>query len=219
MLSQVKDRLIGPGRAPEEVAMRKLHSFRPALAGALEDRVVLSHVGALPPVLVNPQVPPPAPPVAHALALNGTLSGIFVTTIRIGTNSFRDIATNFQGSGTITGLGAVAVTGSMTTLESPTSVPSTAESFTLTAAQGSITIEISSSPRALGANSTSVSSFSIVKATGAFQGDSGAGTADLQLNSEAINVTPPTVAKGTFTLTLHSNAPALNASAVARAAT
>jgi hypothetical protein len=211
MLSQLIDRLIGPGRTPEEVAMRKHRSFRPAVSGALEDRVVLSQVGVLPPVLVNPPVLPPAPPVPapHTLALNGTLSGTFVTTISTGSNSVRSITTTFQGSGTITGLGAVAVTGSMTTLESPTGVPSTVESFTLTAAQGSVTIQISTSPRALGATTTSISSFSIVKATGAFQGDSGAGTADLKLISEAINVTPPTVAKGTFTLTLQSIPPVL----------
>ena len=43
MFSQLTARPIGPGRFPEEVTMRKHHSFCPTALSPLEDRVVLSH--------------------------------------------------------------------------------------------------------------------------------------------------------------------------------
>ena len=58
-----------------------------------------------------------------------------------------------------------------------------AVSFTLTTAQGSVTLQLKKS---LGSPATAQTSFSIVKATGAVQGDTATGTADLQLISELI---------------------------------
>ena len=57
--------------------------------------------------------------------------------------------------------------------------------------------------------STAQSSFSIIKATGAFQGDVGTGTATLKTITQAVPVVPPTMAQGVFTLTLKSNTAAV----------
>ena len=185
--------------------MRKSRSFRPTTLSPLEGRMVLSQVGIAPPALVNPiqQIGPPVS--GHVLALNGTLSGTFVTTINPGANLATGTTTTFQGSGTITGLGQVNVTGSLVKLVGPSGQLSTVETFTLTTAQGSITIRITNSAPTPSTPATARSLFSIVKATGAFQGDSGTGTADLQTITEAVPVVPPTVARGVFTLTLNSN--------------
>jgi hypothetical protein len=185
--------------------MRKLRSFRPTVFSQLEDRVVLSQGMMGPPALMQ-TLPPVSPPVSnHVLLLNGTLSGTFVTTINSGTNSNAGTTTTFQGSGTITGLGQVSVTGTLVKLVSPTGQTSSTETFTLSTATGSITIQLTKSGPVPSTPSTAVSSFSIVKATGAFQGDIGAGTANLQTITDLVPVVPPTVAKGHFTLTLSSN--------------
>ena len=139
------------------------------------------------------------------LSLNGTLSGTFVTTLNSATNLAAGTTTTFQGSGTITGLGQVNVTGSLVKLVGPSGQLSTVETFTLTNAQGSVTIQLTNSASIPGTPATVRSSFSIVKATGAFQGDIGTGTSSLQTITEVMKVVPPTVARGVFTLRLTSN--------------
>jgi hypothetical protein len=185
--------------------MRRLRSYRPTALSSLEDRLALSQLGIAPSALVHHVHHFAASVPAHVLALNGTLLGTFVTTLNPVSSQAAGTTTTFQGSGKIIGLGQVNVTGVRETLVSTSGQRSTVESFTLTNAQGSITIQVTNSAPNPVTPITVESSFSIVKATGAFQGDTGAGTADLQLISEAIKVTPPTVARGIFTLTLHSN--------------
>jgi hypothetical protein len=184
--------------------MRTHRSFRPTAVCPLEDRVVLSHVGIAPTALVHPIHHSAAPMSAHVLALNGTLSGTFVTTLNSARNLAAGTTTTFQGSGTIAGLGRVNVTGSLVKLVSPSGQLSTVESFTLTNSQGSVTIQLTKSAPIPSTPATTQSSFSIIKATGAFQGDIGTGTAKLQTITELIPVPPPTVARGVFTLTLTS---------------
>jgi hypothetical protein len=183
--------------------MRKLRSFSPTALNPLEDRVVLSQLGVAPAALV--QALPPTSPPAHLLALNGTITGTFVTTKNAPTNLGTGTTTIFQGSGTITGLGDVSVTGSLVTLVSPKGQISIVDTFTLTAAQGSVTIQLTNPAATSGSPSTAQSSFSIVKATGAFQGAVDTGTASLQAITELVPVSPPTLARGVFTLTLKSN--------------
>jgi hypothetical protein len=138
------------------------------------------------------------------LALNGTISGTFVTTLNSANNPAAGTTTTFQGSGTVTGLGQVSVSGSLVKLVSPSGQLSTVETFTLTTAQGSVTIQLTSLATT-SSTSAAQSSFSIVKATGAFQGAVDTGTASLQTITELVPVSPPTVARGVFTLTLKSN--------------
>jgi hypothetical protein len=185
--------------------MKKHHSFRPSALSSLEDRVVLSQLAIAPVALVQ-STPQPVPPIpVHALSLNGTLSGTFVTTNNVPTSLGTGTTTTFNGSGTITGLGQVQVTGSLVQLLSPTGQVSSAETFTLSNAQGSVTMQLTKSAPTPGSSAGAQSSFSIVKATGAFQGDIGTGIADLQTITDVIPVVPPTVARGVFTLTLNSN--------------
>lgn len=167
--------------------------------------MVLSQLGIAPAALAQP-ISQLSPPVSvHGLALNGTLQGTFVTTCNPATNLAGGSMTIFQGSGNITGLGQFNVTGSLVKLVSPTGQLSTVETFTLSNAKGSVTIQLTKLAPTAGTPSTANSSFSIVKATGAFQGDIGTGTASLQTIAELIPVTPPVVARGGFTLTLNSN--------------
>jgi hypothetical protein len=155
------------------------------------------------PALVS--VPTVSPPVSqNLLALNGTVSGTFVTTLTPGPNGTAGTTTTFNGSGTITGLGQVTVTGTLATLFSASGTVSTVETFTFTAAKGTVSIQITNSASAAGGSATAPSTFSIIKATGAFAGDVGFGTAVLQMTKELVPVSPPTVAKGVFTLTLKS---------------
>jgi hypothetical protein len=108
-----------------------------------------------------------------------------------------------QGLGTIAGLGQVSVTGSRVERVSLSGQLSTVETFTVSNAQGSVTIELTKLPHSASTQSTATSSYSIVKTTGAFQGDIGTGTADLHTITEAIPVGPsPIVARGVFRLTL-----------------
>jgi hypothetical protein len=184
--------------------MKKHHSFRPSALSPLEDRVVLSHGGIAQAALVQP-VPTGGVPVSlHALALNGTISGTFVTTVGP-VNGVAETITSFKGSGTITGLGQVNVSGSLVQVVSPTGQVSTFETFTLSTAKGSISIQLTTSPSKTGTPGLAQSSFTIIKATGAFQGDVGTGTASLQTITQAVPVIPPTTAKGIFTLTLKSS--------------
>ena len=185
--------------------MRKHRSFCPTALSPLEDRVVLSQLGIAPAALVQPIPQSAAPVPQHLLALNGTISGTFVTTLNSANNPAAGTTTTFQGSGTITGLGQVNVTGSLVKLVGPTGQLSTVETFTLTAAQGSVTIELTNSAPKPGSPSPAQSSFSIVRATGVFQGAIDTGTASLQTITELVPVSPPTLARGVFTLTLKSS--------------
>jgi hypothetical protein len=139
------------------------------------------------------------------LALNGTLSGTFITTHNPVSSGGASTLTNFQGSGTIAGLGQVKVTGLLATSVTATGQLSTVDTFTLTNAQGSVTIRLTNTAPKPGTNGTTESTFSIVNATGAFQGDNGTGTADLQMIALTVPVSPPTVSRGVFTLTLRSS--------------
>jgi hypothetical protein len=103
-------------------------------------------------------------------------------------------------------LGKVEVSGSLVTSVSGLGAPSAVETFTLTTSQGSVTLELKTSPNSA---ATSTTVFSIVGATGAFQGDTGTGTAELQLINELNPVVPPGVTRGNFTLALHSTPPTL----------
>lgn len=185
--------------------MRKLRSFCPTALSPLEDRVVPTQLGIAPTALVQ-TLPPSSPPVSqHVLALNGTISGTFVTTNNSANNPAAGTTTTFQGSGTITGLGQVSVTGSIAKTTSPAGQLSTVETFTLTTTQGSVTIQLTNSTPTPSTSTTAQNSFSIVKATGAFQGAIDTGAASLQTITELVPVSPPTVARGVFTLTLKSN--------------
>ena len=185
--------------------MRKHRSFHPTALSPLENRVVPSHSGVAPAALVQ-TLPPVSPPVSsNALALNGTITGTFVTTAGTATNASSGSITTFQGSGTITGLGQVRVSGSLVSVVSTTGQVSSQETFTLSNAQGSVAIQLTKVIPSPSTSGTTVTSFSIIKATGAFQRATDTGTATLQTITEAIPVTPPTVAKGVFTLTLKSN--------------
>jgi hypothetical protein len=208
ILSQETNRLFGPGRLPDEDTIRKHRSLRPTARSSLADRLALSQVGIAPAALLHHIPQSFAPATGHVVVLNGTISGTFVT-IRNPhavtppspvSNPVAGTTTTFRGSGTITGLGAVEVTGSLVTSANAVSPHVTVETFTLTTAKGSVTLELKKSP---GSPATAATSFSIVKATGAFQGDTGAGTADLKMFSELIPVVPPVVLRGVFTLTLH----------------
>jgi hypothetical protein len=185
--------------------MRKHHSFRPSAPSSLEDRVVLSHVGIAPAALVHSIEPSIAPVPGHVLSLNGSLSGTFITTNNTANNLGSGTTTTFKGSGTLTGLGQLSVTGSLVNFVSPSGQLATVDTFTLTTAQGSVTIQLTKAAPTPGTPVETLSSFSIVKATGAFQGDIGTGTADLQTITDVIPLVPPTVARGVFTLTLKSN--------------
>jgi hypothetical protein len=185
--------------------MRKHRSFHPTALSPLEDRVVLSSAGVAPTALVS-TLPPVSPPVSsNLLALNGTISGTFVTVAGTPTNASSGSTTIFQGSGTITGLGQVTVNGSLVSAVSPTGVVSLQETFTLSNAKGSVTIQLTKVVPSPSTTGVAAISFSIIKATGAFQGAVDTGTATLQTITEAIPVTPPSVAKGVFTLILKSN--------------
>ncbi len=194
--------------------MTKHRSFHPTTLTALEDRVVLSQVAPAPTALVQPVTNPPVPLPGHVLSLNGTISGTFVTTTNSPISLGNGTTTTFQGSGTITGLGQVNVTGSLVTLISPSGQITTQETFTLTNAEGTVTIQINQLSAVLGTPQTASSPFTIVKApftivkaTGAFQGDTGTGTANLQMFAELVPVNPPSVSRGVFTLTLQSDPP------------
>jgi hypothetical protein len=193
--------------------MRKQHTFRPTALGALEDRMALSHVLVGPPAFVGPVAVPSTPAPGHTLSLNGTLSGTFVTTLNAPiTSALGTTTTLLNGSGTITGLGQVNITGTVTSsLTSLTGQRTILETVTLSNAQGSVTIQLSASSQTPGTAQTIDSKFTIAKATGAFAGDIGTGTSNLQLIAEEIAVVPPTVARGVFSLTLHSNPPPLTA--------
>ncbi len=185
--------------------MRMHHSFCPTALSPLEDRVVPSQLGIAPAAFVQSSSPSAPPVPERLLALNGTISGTFVTTLNSANNPAAGTTTTFQGSGRITGLGQVSVTGSLVKLVGPSGQLSTVETFTLTTAQGSVTIQLTNSAPKTGSPSAAQSSFSIVKATGAFQGAIGTGTATLQTITELVPVSPPTLARGVFTLTLNSN--------------
>ncbi len=185
--------------------MTKHRFFHPTTLIPLEDRVVLSQVAPATTALVQPVSIPPVPLPGHVLSLNGTISGTFVTTTNSPISLGKGTTTTFQGSGTITGLGQVNVTGSLATLVIPSGQNTTQEMFTLTCVQGTVTIQINQSSAVVGTPQTATSSLTIVKATGAFQGDTGTGTANLQMFAELVPVTPPTVSRGVFTLSLQSN--------------
>jgi hypothetical protein len=185
--------------------MRKHRSFHPTALSSLETRVVLSHIGLGHAALVHPIHHFAAPVSVNHLSLNGTVSGTFVTTITPLSNLAGGTTTTFQGTGSISGLGQVTVTGSLTTSVSATGVRSTVESFTLTTSQGSVTIQLTKPASTPTSPPTDQSSFSIVNATGVFKGATGTGTASLKTITEAVPTVPPTVARGTFTLTLNSN--------------
>jgi hypothetical protein len=189
--------------------MLKRRAFRPSALSQLEDRVVLSHIGLARPALVHHIQPIMPAATAQVLSLNGSISGTFVTTRSLVGGAVSGTTTTFQGSGTISGLGAVQVSGSLSTVLSVAGQKSSVETFTLTTSKGSVTIELSKSAPAPGKPGTVESSFAIVNATGAFAGDKGAGIADLQMINEQVVVVPPTVTRGVFTLTLHSNPPIL----------
>jgi hypothetical protein len=185
--------------------MRKHLSFRPTALSPLEDRLALSHVGTAPAALVHhihrsASLTPPS----HVLGLNGTISGTFVTRIGNAGNVTASTTTTFTGSGMIKGIGDVKVSGTLSRTVTPTGQPIVFESFTITTATGSVTLQLTNPVSKPSNPPTLESKFSIVKATGAFQGDTGTGVADLQLFTEAINTVPPVVAKGNFTLTLRS---------------
>jgi hypothetical protein len=182
--------------------MIKHHSFHPSALDPLEDRVVLSHAAVAPVALLQPVSSPVS---SNMLALNGTITGTFVTTVNSRTNLSSGTTTIFQGSGSITGLGQVSVNGSLLSVVSATGQVSLQESFTLTNARGSVTIQLTKVIPAPSTSGIVMTSFSIIKATGAFQGATDSGAATLQTITEAVAVTPPTVAKGVFTLTLRSN--------------
>jgi hypothetical protein len=188
--------------------MRKHRSFRPTLLSSLEGRVVPSHAG-IAAALVHHFQGLSAPLPVHTLELNGTVSGSFVTTVNSPTNVIAGTTTTFQGSGTITGLGQVSVTGTLVRLRDPSGQISTVANFTFATAKGSVTILLVNPSPTASTSTTLRSSFSIVKATGAFQGDVGTGTASLRTLTELINVVPPTVDRGVFTLTLTANPPIL----------
>jgi hypothetical protein len=182
--------------------MRKQHMFQPTALGALEDRIALSHLAGA--ALVH-HIQSFSPPVSvHQLSLNGTITGTFITTIG-SSNTQSGTVTSFQGSGTISGLGKVTVTGTLETLLSPSGQKSTVALFTLTTSQGSVTLQLSHSSPKPGVAGVTQSAFSLVSATGAFKGDSATGIADLQTITELVPVSPPTVARGAFTLTLQAN--------------
>jgi hypothetical protein len=182
--------------------MSKQHVFQPTALGALEDRIALSHVGGA--SLVQPLASPLPPVSDHQLSLNGTISGTFVTTIG-SSNAQAGSITSFQGSGTISGLGQVRVTGVLETFVSPTGQRTTLEQFTLTTSQGSVTLQLSRTAPKAGAPGATQSTFSLISSTGAFKGDTANGIAVLQTITELPPVSPPTVARGVFTLTLQSN--------------
>jgi len=195
--------------------MRKQHSFRPTALSPLEDRLALSHFGIAPAALIHHIPRSVAPVTGHVLVLNGTISGTFVTTLNplfLGTpspvsNPVAGTTTTFRGSGTITGLGQVEVTGSLVTTATALGPRMTVETFTLTSAQGSVTLQLKNF---LGSPTPAETSFSIINATGGFQGDTGTGTADLQMITKLIPVVPPVVSQGVFTLTLHSVPPTVH---------
>jgi hypothetical protein len=170
----------------------------------LETRVVLSHLGLGHAALVHPIHYFTAPVSVNHLSLNGTVSGTFVTTITASSNLAGGTTTTFQGTGTVSGLGQVTVTGLLTTSINATGVRSTVETFTFTTVQGSVTIQVSKPATTL-TSPTDQSSFTIVAASGMFKGATGSGTASLKTITEAVSTVPPTVARGTFTLTLKSN--------------
>jgi hypothetical protein len=173
----------------------------------LEDRIALSHlIGA---ALMH-SVQPTSPPVSvHQLFLNGTITGTFTTILSSSNAQGFGTTTFFQGSGSVTGLGQVSVTGVLETFVSVTGQKSSIETFTLSTSQGSVTLQLTGSVPEAGAPGTNQSSFTIINPTGVFKGDFGTGIADLKMLTEAIPVIPPTVAKGIFTLTLHSSPPAV----------
>jgi hypothetical protein len=112
--------------------------------------------------------------------------------------------TTFQGSGTIIGMGQVSITGTLVRVPTPSGPLSIAATFTLTNAKGSVTIQLSKFGPTASTSSSVQASFSIIKATGAFQGDVATGTADLKTIAELVPVVPPTVARGIFSLALHT---------------
>jgi hypothetical protein len=183
--------------------MREQRSFRPTTLYPLEDRIALSHLTG---AALLQSVPPMSPPVSvHQLLLNGTITGTFTTTLSSSNAQGFGTTTLFQGSGSITGLGQFNVIGVLDSSVSVTGQKSTVEVFTLSTAQGSVTVQLTNSVPKTGVPGTTQSSFAIINPTGVFKGDFGIGTSDLQMLTEAIPVIPPTVAKGDFTLTLHSS--------------
>ena len=200
----MSDRLIGPGRLSEENTVGKPRSFRPTTLSPLDDRLALSQVGLAPAALLHQVRQSVVPEAGHELALNGTISGTFVTTPSPVSNAVAGFTTTFVGSGPITDLGQVEVTGTLETPASASGPRSRVETFNLTTAQGSVTLRVNDFA---GSPATAQPSFSIVKATGVFAGDTGTGAADLQFIREAIPVVPPGVTRGIFALTLHSVPP------------
>ena len=194
--------------------MRNKHSFFPGALDALEDRLVLSHFGpfraALPvhPHIVTASTTPP-PIAIHRLDLNGTLSGKFSTMPSL-QSAIPTLVTALKGSGLISALGTVDLSGSITSpiSQAPTKL-GTQGTITLSNAKGSVTLRLSVLVGQVASPLSIRFEFSIEKGTGAFAGAVGTGSADLTLTPLGGLVSSINANQGTFTLSLHARPPIL----------
>jgi hypothetical protein len=192
--------------------MKAKRALIPGALDTLEDRLVLSHVGSFSPALaVHPHIHMAAntlPPISiNRLSLNGTLTGSF-TNGPSPQSSAPTLLTILKGSGLVSPIGKVDVSGSLTT--STTQAPTTLGpqgTVTLSNSQGSVTLRLSVPVGQVYSRLSMRFEFSIVKGTGAFAGGAGTGSADLTLIPQGGPVSSNGISQGSFALSLHSSPP------------
>jgi hypothetical protein len=171
----------------------------------LEPRVALSASHPAPVALASfPSATPLVAPSAHhehhhhhhEQALRGTIRGAYTVT-----NPIPDAGAQYHlsGAGTVRGLGPVTASG---TLNATGFVANgrAAGDLTLANAAGTVTLHLVGPVQGGFAPLPEHFHFTVVAATGAYQGLRASGTADLRLN-------PQSAAAGTFTLTLRPGGP------------
>jgi hypothetical protein len=133
----------------------------------------------------------------HEQALRGTIRGTYTVTYP----PIPDVGPQYHlsGAGTVRGLGPVTASG---TLNATGFIANgrAAGDLTLANAAGTVTLHLVGPVQGGFAPLPEQFHFTVVSATGAYQGLQASGTADLRLS-------PPSAAAGTFTLTLHPGGP------------
>jgi hypothetical protein len=166
--------------------MRTTHQIHPTCGDRLEERVTLSQVAGNAAAVVRA--------AAVQLDLSGTLSG---TAAFLTPRPFAGKVFTVSGTGTVASMGQVNVTGFIT-LAGHLGQTSDRGALFLSNSQGSVSLMIS---RPKGSQTWS---FTLYAATGAFQGDTATGTAQLTLPSDNVPLKPGTgtIVKQPFNLTL-----------------
>jgi hypothetical protein len=186
--------MIGAGKE-ERHNMRTTHQFHPSCGDRLEDRINMSQMPGTLPMVPVPAIRAAAVQAAPVqLDLSGTIAG---TAAFLTPSPFVGKVFTISGTGTVASMGQVNVTGYIT-LAGHLGQTSDRGALFLSNSQGSVSLLIS---RPKGSQTWS---FKLYAATGAFQGDTATGTAQLTLPSDNVSLRPGTgsIVKQPFTLTL-----------------